>query len=76
MRRDGEGVAGFRYKSKVDKEVVWAAESGILQGAAGIGLSLLAATTSVEPAWDGMLLTSIRPKSLYNNPAMTPSSNG
>lgn len=35
--------------------------TGVLNGAAGIGLSLLAATSSVEPAWDRMLLLDVPP---------------
>jgi lantibiotic biosynthesis protein len=31
---------------------------GLLEGAAGVALVLLAATTSVEPAWDRMFLVS------------------
>jgi hypothetical protein len=42
-RRRDEGIGGF----KVDP--------GFLNGAAGIGLSLLAAISAVEPAWDRLL---------------------
>lgn len=45
MRRPGEAVAGF-------------GEPGLLTGAAGIGLALLAATGGVEPRWDRVLLLS------------------
>jgi hypothetical protein len=34
-------------------------EVGIVEGAAGIALTLLAAATDVEPAWDRMFLLSI-----------------
>jgi hypothetical protein len=33
---------------------------GLLEGAAGVALVLLAAATSVEPAWDRMFLVSAR----------------
>lgn len=33
-------------------------EAGFLEGRAGVGLALLAATTNVEPAWDRILLLS------------------
>jgi lantibiotic modifying enzyme len=37
------------------------AASGFLEGAAGVGLALLAAATDVEPAWDAVLLLSSPP---------------
>lgn len=37
----------------------WAAVPGLLMGAAGVGLSLLAATTYVEPCWDRHLLAQV-----------------
>lgn len=61
IRRPGEGVGGFLYHSVDGEDVQEVAEPGILQGAAGIGLALLAAITHVEPAWDQMLLTAVRP---------------
>jgi hypothetical protein len=44
--------------------MTWIAESGLLTGAAGIALALLAATTSVEPTWDRLLLAAIPPTAL------------
>lgn len=38
-------------------ELPWS-DSGILEGAAGVGLALLAASTPVEPVWDRMFLVS------------------
>ena len=57
MRRPGEGVAGFLAWDSWKGG--WAAERGFLTGAAGLGLALLGAVTAVEPAWDGVLLTSV-----------------
>jgi lantibiotic modifying enzyme len=54
MRRSGEGVAGFALKTPAGRE----ARPGLLQGAAGIGLALLAAATAIAPAWDSALLLS------------------
>jgi len=48
-------VAGQDWRS------LWAADAGFLTGAAGIGLALLAAVTSVEPEWDRLLLVAIPP---------------
>ena len=59
MRRPGEGVGGFlALGAKEDGTRYWEDDAGILTGASGIALALLAATTPVEPAWDRMLLLS------------------
>src|SRR6266498_2865375 len=62
MRRPGQGIAGFSaYRAGNDgQEEHWEDRVGILEGAAGIALVLLAATTEIEPAWDRMLLVSFR----------------
>jgi len=36
-------------------------EAGLLNGAAGIGLALLAASTDVERHWDRLMLTCVPP---------------
>lgn len=60
MRRPGEGVAGFSaLGASPDGRDHWHADQGFLTGTAGIGLALLSACTSIEPAWDRVLLTSI-----------------
>ena len=53
MRRPGEGVAGF-----VAHGVRAGRDAGLLTGAAGVGLALLAALGDDEPAWDAILLMS------------------
>ena len=61
MRRPRQGIAGFaafRPASTLRGKKKWIAEPGIVEGAAGIGLALLAATTSTEPKWDRMLMLS------------------
>lgn len=60
MRRPGGKLGGF-YALTPDAAggmTRRVAYRGILQGAAGIGLALLAATTDVEPTWDRLLLLS------------------
>jgi lantibiotic modifying enzyme len=57
MRRPGEGVAGFLERA--GQAIQWEPGPGLLTGAAGIGLALLAMATPQEPAWDGLLLTGI-----------------
>jgi lantibiotic modifying enzyme len=54
MQQPGQGIAGFCNWQPGD---AWVADPGFLSGAAGIALALLAATTSIEPAWDRLLLT-------------------
>jgi hypothetical protein len=62
MRRPNEAIAGFPARG-VDPnrpdQIRWVAEPGILTGAAGVALALLAATTNLEPQWDRMMLVSI-----------------
>ena len=62
MRQPGRGIGGFRaLAAHEDGTKHWNDDdSGILTGAAGIGLALLAAATPIEPEWDRMLLTSVR----------------
>jgi len=60
LRRPGQGIAGFSvYRASHDgQDEYWEDHVGILEGAAGIALALLAAVTDVEPEWDRMLLVS------------------
>jgi lantibiotic modifying enzyme len=59
MRRRGRGFGGFSALSaREDGTRYWDDDPGILTGSAGIALALLAATNSIEPAWDRMLLLS------------------
>jgi hypothetical protein len=59
MRRAGRGVGG--YEAWLSGDMTWMTEPGLLTGAAGIALALLAATTPIEPAWDRVLLIGIPP---------------
>lgn len=61
----GEGVGGFSIAETDDTgtEIRWRNKPGLLDGIAGVGLSLLAACTNSEPHWDRSLLISIPPKS-------------
>jgi lantibiotic modifying enzyme len=62
FRKSGEGVGGYLAWAGVDGGA-WKSEPGLLEGAAGIGLALLAAVSSVEPEWDRMLMVSVPPRS-------------
>ncbi|MFN2488399.1 MAG: lanthionine synthetase LanC family protein [Actinomycetota bacterium] len=60
MRTHSDGIAGFAHRlPKPNGEVEGHPDPGFLTGAAGIALVLLAATTSVEPSWDRLLLASL-----------------
>ena len=64
MQKAGQGVAGFAaYLPKPEPTLQWHSDRDFLTGATGIALALLAATSSVEPLWDRMLLTAVPPKS-------------
>lgn len=57
----GRGIGGFLGYTPPDgdfEQLVWNEEAGFLAGSAGIALTLLAATSDVEPAWDRVLLIS------------------
>jgi len=59
LRQPGEGVGGYRSLIRnAALEDVWIGSPELLSGAAGIGLALLAACTSLEPSWDRVLLIS------------------
>jgi lantibiotic modifying enzyme len=57
MRIPGTGIAG--YRALAGNPRAWFREAGLLNGAAGIGLALLAASTDVEPEWDSLMLTCV-----------------
>lgn len=61
LRAPGEPVAGFRaWRAWPDPDQpLWAPEPGLLEGAAGIGLALLAAVSPVAPDWDRMLAVTV-----------------
>lgn len=57
FRQSGNGVAGFRsWNTDTAGGESWRSDAGFLEGAAGVGLALLAATSPVEPEWDRLLL--------------------
>jgi hypothetical protein len=64
MRRPGKGIAGFQSyypAAEPGAGVLWVDDASFLTGAEGIGLALLAAISPLEPAWDRLLLASLRP---------------
>ena len=63
MRHPTLGIGGFSALDVVNGERRWVDDPGLLSGAAGIALALLAAITPVVPAWDRMLLVSVPDRS-------------
>jgi hypothetical protein len=64
MQRPGRGIGGYEaWQPDEAGSPAWSANPGLLNGAAGIALALLAAISPIEPAWDRMLLVSIPPRS-------------
>lgn len=55
LAREGQGIGGYLFAREGGERV---ADPGILTGAAGVGLALLAAATPVAPDWDRLLLLS------------------
>ncbi|HLU67025.1 MAG TPA: lanthionine synthetase C family protein [Kofleriaceae bacterium] len=60
-RRDPGGVAGFGEAPPEAGELEWEESAGLLTGAAGVGLALLAASTDLPPDWDRLLLLDVAP---------------
>ncbi len=59
MRFSQPGVAGFpSYYPTSSGEPRWIDDAGLLTGATGVGLALLAATSDQRPAWDRFMLLS------------------
>ncbi|HTJ40805.1 MAG TPA: lanthionine synthetase C family protein [Kofleriaceae bacterium] len=61
MRRDGEGIGGYRSWGPApggDGTRVWYDDPALLTGAPGIALALRAAISDEEPRWDRLLLMS------------------
>lgn len=75
MRQPGRGIGGYpAWWVGRPGEVTTGEDPSLLTGAAGIALCLLAATSSVEPAWDRFFLTAIAPKAgAVPGPAQTAS---
>lgn len=79
LQQPGDGVAGWRawrplneVFDPVNPELGWTSDPGFLTGAAGVGLTLLAAATPIEPAWDLVLLADIPPAPAPSAAAASP----
>jgi len=58
MRQTARGIGGFLQYTRPERSgpALWESSPAFLDGAIGIALALLAATTPVEPNWDRLLL--------------------
>lgn len=62
FREPGTGAAGYSVWTANDElDIVFLGRLGIIEGISGVGLTLLAATTGVEPAWDRIFQVDIPP---------------
>jgi lantibiotic modifying enzyme len=62
LRQPGIGVAGYRTLVVDEQQnAYWESMSGLLLGAAGIGLAMLATIARREPLWDRPMLISVPP---------------
>ncbi|HYC88597.1 MAG TPA: lanthionine synthetase C family protein [Thermoanaerobaculia bacterium] len=69
MRRPERGIAGFEsWELGPDMQMGWRTDPGLMTGAAGVGLALLAGLTSVEPRWDRLLMVAIPPRDRGESP--------
>jgi lantibiotic modifying enzyme len=66
LRRPGEGIGGYLAlvppMPGTKPQDTWEPEPGLLTGAAGVGLALLATVSEVDPGWDRVLLMSLPPR--------------
>ncbi|HEU4951013.1 MAG TPA: lanthionine synthetase C family protein [Holophagaceae bacterium] len=65
LRRPGQPIAGFqswRAPKDPSSEADFVPDPSLLEGAAGIGLALLAFLAPQEPAWDRFLLIHVPPR--------------
>lgn len=62
FRQPASGMGGFlSFGLGANGKMEWNADPGFLTGAMGIALSMIAATSGREPAWDRVLLCSLAP---------------
>lgn len=63
LQRPGEGIGGFLawWSPNGESRPRWMPLTGFLEGAAGIGLALLAAVSRITPDWDRVLMTDVAP---------------
>jgi hypothetical protein len=62
FRKPGTGAAGYLVLAPdTERTVAFQPRYGLIEGIAGVGLSLLAAISDVEPCWDRIFMVDIPP---------------
>lgn len=62
FRKPGTGAAGYLVLAPDDEVTVsWKERYGLIEGVAGVGLSMLAAVSDIEPCWDRIFMVDIPP---------------
>lgn len=62
FRKPGTGAAGYLVLAPDDETTVsWKEKFGLIEGVAGVGLTMLAAVSEIEPSWDRMFMVDIPP---------------
>lgn len=61
-RKPGTGAAGYLVLAPDDENTVsWKERFGLIEGIAGVGLTMLAAVSDIEPSWDRIFMVDIPP---------------
>ncbi len=68
MRQPGAGIAGYLFYIHPD----WIPITGFIPGLAGVGLGLLGGVSSLDPAWDQVLVASVPLERRPSGPNATP----
>jgi lantibiotic modifying enzyme len=59
-RQRGRGLGGYAaYRPSEGRADAWVADRGLIDGSAGIGLTLVSAIAPIEPEWDRILCLSL-----------------
>ena len=67
-RKPGTGAAGYLVLAPDDETTVsWKERFGLIEGIAGVGLTMLAAVSEIEPAWDRIFMVDIPPLPLNHD---------
>lgn len=62
QREPGKGIGGWTFEIPgPNGKLIWPNNPGLLYGAAGVGLALLAAISDQEPLWDRCMLLDLPP---------------
>jgi lantibiotic modifying enzyme len=70
-RKPATGIGGWTYETpNLDGGSVWPNNPGVINGASGVGLALIAAVSDHEPLWDGCMLLDMPRMAPYDQCAL------